>query len=573
VKAEPANAPPARPTPGAPGGNLPTPAAGALEGTLSCAAGAPLLEPPEPGDTAQAPETPSVPFSFGGLECTGPRRYPVTALFTDGVEDEIAAQTGWGTLSLGPDNGRTNALKIGADCVAQGADYASSGSTARYHMPLWSHPTPDGTVEPDGVTALATPYRETQRSCGWGVDSHKSSSPKEPSGFDKGRRQLSQAYRPNAVMTVYWGNSRSTLQCSDSPTTTVASASNGVVAFQAPLVPFGYNELWHIMYRVEDFENHDPAGLAADGGSNSARIPLNWSEVEPDANNDLILWGDFKDAYDALIARGIHPIIAIYDAPDWADDPPGGTACGPTNHLAALRPKPELIGTEWRELVAAAATDFSQAAAIEIWNEPNLRRFWSGCDAQPGRYAQLLRHGYEAVKGVDQDMPVITAGMAPDSTTNWKEFLRDVDDFLTGKFWDGLGLHPYRSQEHKANDVGIVDSAIRQFRAARHLGMGRRVWVTEVGVTTFGPWSEPHRVGSPEDAAFFLTRIYERLRDRGAESVIIQRLRDRAVTLEPGLDPEPEPQKGAGVLYSDFACKPVFFSLAAARQVTADCVP
>lgn len=106
-----------------------------------------------------------------------------------------------------------------------------------------------------------------------------------------------------------------------------------------------------------------------------------------------------------------------------------------------------------------------------------------------------------------------------------------------------------------------------------NLGLSRRIWVTEVGVTTVGPWSNPIRVGNLEDAAYFLTRIYERLRDEGAKAVIVHRFRDHSYANEPlgfGLA-ESAAQEGAGVLFWDFACKPAFDALAQARGVTIDC--
>ena len=64
---------------------------------------------------------------------------------------------------------------------------------------------------------------------------------------------------------------------------------------------------------------------------------------------------------------------------------------------------------EWQEFLEEVARRFPQAAAIEIWNEPNLSGFWKP-EPQPERYARLVASAYEAIKAADPGIQVIAGG-------------------------------------------------------------------------------------------------------------------------------------------------------------------
>lgn len=64
---------------------------------------------------------------------------------------------------------------------------------------------------------------------------------------------------------------------------------------------------------------------------------------------------------------------------------------------------------EWQEFLEEVARRFPQAAAIEIWNEPNLSGFWKP-EPQPERYAGLVASAYEAIKAADPGIQVIAGG-------------------------------------------------------------------------------------------------------------------------------------------------------------------
>jgi hypothetical protein len=58
--------------------------------------------------------------------------------------------------------------------------------------------------------------------------------------------------------------------------------------------------------------------------------------------------------------------------------------------------------------VAAAGAD-----AIEVWNEMNIDREWPSGSIDPGRYVDLLRRSYSAIKGANPGTLVISGAPAP----------------------------------------------------------------------------------------------------------------------------------------------------------------
>ena len=88
--------------------------------------------------------------------------------------------------------------------------------------------------------------------------------------------------------------------------------------------------------------------------------------------------------------------------------------------------------------------------AIEIWNEPNLRREWTGSRPIGGAsYMELFRIAYDTIRAYSPSIAVITAGLAP--TGNHSGVSVDDRAFLRQMYQGGLaryadvkiGVHPY----------------------------------------------------------------------------------------------------------------------------------
>src|SRR3954454_19018985 len=160
---------------------------------------------------------------------------------------------------------------------------------------------------------------------------------------------------------------------------------------------FGYNEDWALKSDLLDD--------AAASGADTARYNLSWSDVEPSPGEWD--WSDSDDLYHEALDAGMQPLLILGNAPCWAYGEAAGCTSAP-----AHPPDPAHLA-QWGTFAAMAAHRYPDARGIEVWNEPNLARFWQGEPLSADRYASLLAAAYDAIKRVAPEMPVVSAGLLP----------------------------------------------------------------------------------------------------------------------------------------------------------------
>jgi xylan 1,4-beta-xylosidase len=141
--------------------------------------------------------------------------------------------------------------------------------------------------------------------------------------------------------------------------------------------------------------------------------------------------------YDRLVATGLRPFVELSFMPrDLASDPSRTTF----DYAGIISPPRDL--DRWaalvrdfvRHLVARYGLDEVRRWPFEVWNEPNLRLFWSATEAE---YLQLYDATARAVRAVDPELKVggpatAAAGWVDDSprvrngapSISWHPYLR-----------------------------------------------------------------------------------------------------------------------------------------------------
>ena len=139
--------------------------------------------------------------------------------------------------------------------------------------------------------------------------------------------------------------------------------------------------------------------------------------------------------------------------------------------------------------------------AIEVWNEPNLRSEWGGTISPQtaAEYVQMLSLSYAAIKSVDPNIMVVSAGLSP--TGAYDGTAAPDDQFLQWMYNDGLSGH-YDMLGVNANAQiadptaapgsvdGFADGSfyfrrVEQLRAIEeHNGDFNPVWLMEYGWTS-----------------------------------------------------------------------------------------
>jgi len=258
------------------------------------------------------------------------------------------------------------------------------------------------------------------------------------------------------------------------------------------------------------------ASMAA-SGVGWVRANLSWSGGEPDAKGVLNEgWLPEVDyAVSQARAAGLQVLMPIADGvPYWASADPAKYTDGSGPHWNAY----------WRPADPADYADFAgamvrryQALGVhtyEVWNEPNIARFWpSGPSAT--EYTALLAAAYPAVKAADPQATVVLGGLSK----NDDDYLRQLYAAGAGSSFDAVAVHPYTGAVDPTwcwNEAGSAKRAKDAFCGIEAIhdtmtenGDGAKdIWLTEFGwSTSAGPYGVSEAV-----QAEFLVKAMETIR-------------------------------------------------------------
>ncbi|MFC1960321.1 protein kinase [Chloroflexota bacterium] len=168
------------------------------------------------------------------------------------------------------------------------------------------------------------------------------------------------------------------------------------------------------------------------------KFQARWRDLQPDGpdqiSGNLV---DFAATLQRAREQGYNVLVSIVKAPDWARTTSANA--GPPDDPAAL--------AAFIEQFLAVAGD--NVTAIEVWNEPNLSREWTGTlPFSGGGYMALFDAAYESIRAYSPDTIIITAGLAPTDTgpdsVNDRDFLWQMYSAGLADYDDiEIGIHPY----------------------------------------------------------------------------------------------------------------------------------
>jgi serine/threonine protein kinase len=233
---------------------------------------------------------------------------------------------------------------------------------------------------------------------------------------------------------------------------------------------------------------------------NWLKIQVNWSELQPDSPTDF---GAPFQALQSNLAlakgKGYKLMLSIVNAPTWA------------RAVAYSQPGPPDDPQSYGLFLTFLLNQVGGSVdAIEVWNEPNIKREWTGALSFDGKgYMQLFDVAYEAIRAYSPDIQIITAGLAPtvDTPTSVddRKFLRQMLDNGLGKYTDiRVGVHPYawaNPPEVRCcvivegrgynNDPRFyfLDNLETYKTILNDYGNASKLWITEFGYSTWAGFS------------------------------------------------------------------------------------
>ena len=116
--------------------------------------------------------------------------------------------------------------------------------------------------------------------------------------------------------------------------------------------------------------------------------------------------------------------------------------------------------------------------AVVLWNEPNNLSHWN-FQLDPGwtRFADLVRQGSRAIRRVNPGLPIVLGGVSSCDC----DFLRTMERQGVMEHVDAVGVHGFPLDWNHWQVTEWPD----RIQEAREVS-GLPVWVTEVGVSSFG---------------------------------------------------------------------------------------
>jgi hypothetical protein len=199
--------------------------------------------------------------------------------------------------------------------------------------------------------------------------------------------------------------------------------------------------------------------LAAELGARTLRIELPWALIEP--RRGRFDWARFD--YIVRAARRLkvtlQPVI-VY-TPAWA----GKAANSPPSAPAFAK----FAGTLARRYRG-------RVRYYELWNEPDLSRYWAGTVQQ---YVQrVLKPGYTAIKRADRQARVLLGGPSR-ADADWFE---NVYRYGGGRSFDIAAYHVYSGAAEVLNGASVMSTVLK-----RHRQGAKPIWLGEYGTTEAGP--------------------------------------------------------------------------------------
>lgn len=157
-----------------------------------------------------------------------------------------------------------------------------------------------------------------------------------------------------------------------------------------------------------------------------------WTDIEPEYLSEddptRYRWSQADAMVDDIESKGIQIVARISKPPAWAVNPDVRYGDVPFD-VARLSDYCRAVATRYQ----------GRIAAYQIWNEPNLTREWGETMPSPEGYVTLLAACSDAIRQVDPEAIIITAGLSPTGTRDATAM--PDDEFLWRMFEHGLSEH------------------------------------------------------------------------------------------------------------------------------------
>jgi hypothetical protein len=325
------------------------------------------------------------------------------------------------------------------------------------------------------------------------------------------------------------------------------------------------------------------AGLEAGAGSEVGRFTIRWEDVQatppPPVGPPLYDFSRVDPLVEALAAEDIAPLPMVLGAPAWAREEGCSGVCPPPAERAA----------DWGTFLRAVLGRYPDAAALEIWNEPNLDAYWArpgGPEPDPAGYAGLYGEALAATADLAPDTPILVGGLAYAAATGVGTGL-PVADWLRGFYAAApragadlrdprvaIAVHVYPGVDEvdRLMPSGRFQQTLAAARGAIAAGdpdaQRRQIWITEFGASSTAPLPPNLQVDALQrQASAIVAGLDAFAASEDIAAALVYTVVDRPPATEPGRASE----EGFGLVTRapDLAPKPAYCAVAQWREAPA----
>jgi polysaccharide biosynthesis protein PslG len=221
----------------------------------------------------------------------------------------------------------------------------------------------------------------------------------------------------------------------------------------------------------------------------TARLPFNWSQIEPTPG--VFDWSSTDQSVAELAEHGVRVLPWLYYSPSYAA---GSSHEPPLGSPAAKQ--------YWQQFVAAAVARYGPQGTFwtqnpllpslspkvwQIWNEQNSTAYFEPKPSVNG-YATLLKLAAQAIRPADPKAKILLGGMfgtpsPAESITAWRFLGRLYKVRGAKRDFDAVAVHPYAG---RLSDITIQMRLLRQKMRAHH-DAHTPTWITELGFGSAPP--------------------------------------------------------------------------------------
>jgi len=160
----------------------------------------------------------------------------------------------------------------------------------------------------------------------------------------------------------------------------------------------------------------------------AVRCDFDWPAIEPSKNQFNWTTSDYVIQY--CYSENISILAVLSYTPEWANGNSG-------DHTAMF-----LDVNDWKNFISAVVNRYKDKIKYwEIWNEPNLQRFFKG--SQSDYFGNILIPAAEVIKQIDTTASIVAPAISVMNSNNWNEWMDKAIEYK--QYIDILSFHCYKS--------------------------------------------------------------------------------------------------------------------------------